>query len=267
MSLTSSPAAGLTVGVDAQQHQTAVQELRLFNFHANDVREVKSVEPEHAITLLEEVCFYGKATVTANPNYTRCTDVWFKGKCKMPSDYGGYIVDVVYTVQYLSQSGDSGGPWFHNERAFGITYGGCHPTDNQNPTWGAFTPVDFFHRINAGVMARDWLVSGQVLNAGQMLVSEDGRSELVMQHDGNLVLYQNHVPVWASLWLGVPMIPGTLVSMQLDGNFVMWNNGVALWSTSTWGSLGNRIKLQSDGNLVVFTTAWTPLWASNTCCI
>ena len=258
---------GLGSGLDVNHYTTPDVEERTFHPSTNTVGEVRSVEPYHAITINEPVCFYGRASAAANPNFPNCTQVTAKGLCHMPAADGGWTIDVVYTWDYLSKKGDSGGPWYFNWRAFGITYGGCNPNPNGPQTIGAFTPADYFDsRINAGVMARDWLVAGQVMPPGTIVMSEDGRSEFVMQHDGNLVIYHNHVPVWSTLWLGVPMQPGALAAMETDGNLVLWSNGVALWSTGTWHWPGSRIKMQSDGNLVVYSLDWTPRWASNTCC-
>jgi hypothetical protein len=40
--------------------------------------------------------------------------------------------------------------------------------------------------------------------------------------------------------------------MQADGNLVLYNkNGKALWASGTAGSVGDRLEVQSDGNLVV----------------
>lgn len=48
-----------------------------------------------------------------------------------------------------------------------------------------------------------------------------------MQEDGNLVIYVNNTPIWASGTNGHPM--GTLV-MQNDGNAVIYG---AVWASNT----------------------------------
>jgi hypothetical protein len=63
------------------------------------------------------------------------------------------------------------------------------------------------------------LLPGQQLNPGQSKVSCDGRFTLVMQGDGNLVLYQQ---------------------------------GRALWNTQTNGRGGHHAVMQSDGNFVLY---------------
>jgi hypothetical protein len=58
--------------------------------------------------------------------------------------------------------------------------------------------------------------------------------------------------------------------MQSDGNLVVYTSGgTALWSTHTNGHTGAYALLQSDGNFVVYTSSGGPgkggaLWASNT---
>ncbi|MCG7216336.1 hypothetical protein [Paenibacillus mucilaginosus] len=46
--------------------------------------------------------------------------------------------------------------------------------------------------------AKDTLFVGEQLAAGQSLQSQNGRFNLVMQTDGNLVLYRDHgIPIWS----------------------------------------------------------------------
>ncbi|MFD8479385.1 hypothetical protein [Kitasatospora sp. NPDC059673] len=94
------------------------------------------------------------------------------------------------------------------------------------------------------------LLSGQKLVPGQSMIS--GESELVMQQDGNLVLYLDgdnghRGPVlWAS---GTYGNPGAYAYMQPDGNLVIYrqgggpDSGGALWSTGTWGHPGSNAAL------------------------
>ncbi len=54
-----------------------------------------------------------------------------------------------------------------------------------------------------------------------------------MQGDGNFVLYdQNNDPVWAS---GTAGNPGADLAVQEDGNLVVYLNGNPLWATNTAG--------------------------------
>ncbi|GAA0984093.1 hypothetical protein GCM10009555_057190 [Acrocarpospora macrocephala] len=110
----------------------------------------------------------------------------------------------------------------------------------------------------------DRLTADQELNVGAELVSGNGRVRLVMQGDGNLVLYRvdDGHPLWdTGTWGG----PVTRAVMQGDGNFVLYDDsGQAHWASGTDGNLGAWLCLQNDGNLVVYGTAGNPLWATNT---
>jgi hypothetical protein len=108
------------------------------------------------------------------------------------------------------------------------------------------------------------LVAGQQLNIGDELTPSTGRTVLVMQADGNLVLYRvdDSTVLWASNTRGQPV---TCAIMQGDGNFVCYDaNGRAHWATRTAGNPGSYLLVQDDGNLVVYTDNGVALWASNT---
>jgi hypothetical protein len=100
---------------------------------------------------------------------------------------------------------------------------------------------------------------------GKQWISCDGRFDLNMQTDGNLVLYEGATALWASNTVSC----GGCVSMQSDGNLVVYDSGGMLpghacWATGTNGNPGDFLALQNDGNLVIYTSAGTPIWASNT---
>jgi hypothetical protein len=108
------------------------------------------------------------------------------------------------------------------------------------------------------------LSAGQQLQAGQELVSVGGQYTLIMQDDGNLVVYGNGCVIWASNTSNVSGEGANDLSMQTDGNLVIYTGtGVALWSSRTAGTgSGNSLNMQVDGNLVVYNSAAQPLWAS-----
>ncbi|WP_196139547.1 phosphatidylinositol-specific phospholipase C domain-containing protein [Aliikangiella sp. G2MR2-5] len=89
---------------------------------------------------------------------------------------------------------------------------------------------------------------------------------LVMQHDGNLVLYRFSngrvaEPLWAT---GTNWGSQHRAIFQGDGNLVVYDQyGNALWASHTHGS-GNRLILQGDGNLVIYNATGGAVWASNT---
>ncbi len=96
------------------------------------------------------------------------------------------------------------------------------------------------------------VASGTTLRAGDYLRSPDWRFTLVMQFDGNLVVYSadKYTPIWnARTWNK----PGAYATMQNDGNFVVYDsNGSALWNTFKFTEGASVLKMQSDGNLVTY---------------
>ena len=95
---------------------------------------------------------------------------------------------------------------------------------------------------------------------GTQWISCDGRFGLIMQTDGNLVLYQGPCidtrcgsPIWSSNTQSC----GGCVSMQGDGNFVVYGTagqvaGDACWGSGTNGHAGAYLQLQNDGDLVMY---------------
>lgn len=84
-----------------------------------------------------------------------------------------------------------------------------------------------------------------------------GRSHrLVLQSDGNLVLYGPSGVVWASGGSDADR-----VVLQDDGNLVSYNaSGTARWSSGSWGTNGTRLVVQDDGNLVIYSADGTAMW-------
>lgn len=113
----------------------------------------------------------------------------------------------------------------------------------------------------------DTLATGQQLTVDQQLESASGDYRVVMQGDGNLVLYEfANAPVWATNTAGIPAPhTPTHAVMQTDGNFVLYSDdGVPAWATGSNGGGNRRLVLQDDRNLVVYDDAGHPWWASNT---
>lgn len=102
------------------------------------------------------------------------------------------------------------------------------------------------------------LMAGMSLLAGQAIESPNRRFTLQYQADGNLVLYDNDTPVWASATNGAP---GS-VQMQPDGNLVIYNDRQhPVWASGTDGHAGAMLQLQDDGNAVLYKDG-RALWAT-----
>ena len=131
-------------------------------------------------------------------------------------------------------------------------------TNSGAPTWSSITaghPVFTY-------FGSDQLTNNQTLHQGQYLRSADGRHGLLMQPDGNLVLYGlgYHV-LWASYTNGKG---ASFVAMQSDGNLVIYTAAnKPLWATVTAGRGVSSAVVQNDGNFVVYASS-TPTWASGT---
>lgn len=103
------------------------------------------------------------------------------------------------------------------------------------------------------------LVLGQTLLSGESLYSPNRKFRLLMQADGNLVLYRSdqEQALWSTGtdgwdqgglgdWLDGPVI------LQDDGNLVHYDvEGRARWASKTVG-VGRVLRLQDDGNLVLY---------------
>ncbi|MFD6918468.1 hypothetical protein ACFWB2_10945 [Streptomyces virginiae] len=127
--------------------------------------------------------------------------------------------------------------------------------------------------------ARETILNiGRRLAPGEKMTSPTENTELVMQADGNLVLYAlgnpggYKLPLWNS---GTYGNAGAYATMQEDGNFVIYKQGGgpqtggAIWQTASYGDhndLKPVAKLESDGNFKVigrkddrWGTHWSPL--------
>lgn len=107
--------------------------------------------------------------------------------------------------------------------------GGGIPTPTPTPT---ATPAP-----------RSSLAGGDALNPGDFLVSLNGTFKLIMQSDGNLVLYRGTQVLWSSGAKGA----GAYAAMQTDGNLVIYSAGLAKWTSNTADFPGAKLQLQDDG--------------------
>lgn len=98
---------------------------------------------------------------------------------------------------------------------------------------------------------------GDRLTPGEVLVSDDNRHRLVLQTDGNLVLYawdgmptQRQLVLFSTDTVGQSMRE---LIMQADGNLVLYRtDGSVAWQSGTPGRAVDFAVLQNDGNFVIY---------------
>lgn len=109
----------------------------------------------------------------------------------------------------------------------------------------------------------DRLYNGNMLSSSYYIRSSDLRYALLMQADGNLILFgPGYHVLWAS---GTNGNPGAYLGLQNDGNIVIYSSsGKAIWATNTNGQSLSYLIMQSDGNLVAYSPSGSAIWATNT---
>lgn len=110
----------------------------------------------------------------------------------------------------------------------------------------------------------DALHLGQSLSAGKELVSYNGFNKLIVQNDGNVVLYNpDQLAVWDTMGKRTTLKANN-ITLQGDGNLVAYTvTGQVAWASNTAGTGADRLSLQDDGNLVLYKGS-TPVWSTGT---
>ncbi|MDX1659560.1 MAG: S1 family peptidase [Nitriliruptorales bacterium] len=143
----SAPWAGEHIGSrgDIEWHTTSHVEVPEFWSNTNFRRVVKSREPNsggHAVGTY--VCHYGRSSgYSCGYIYDSYMSVTFKWN-------GQWVTasNMVEVDRGKSVGGDSGGPWFYSDRAFGIHHG--HLTSNSHPVYSKIQNVE----IQFGVVTK-----------------------------------------------------------------------------------------------------------------
>jgi hypothetical protein len=100
---------------------------------------------------------------------------------------------------------------------------------------------------------------GFTLLPGQAIYSPNGQFMLTLQSDGNLVEYNSTgTPFWSSQTQGQHV---TAMVMQGDGNLVLYNGNTAVWATNSVGHPGAELSLQNNGALIIYQGT-TQVWAA-----
>lgn len=111
--------------------------------------------------------------------------------------------------------------------------------------------------------AKDRIDSGTCLHQNKEIKSRNGCFKMVMQKDGNMVIYRksNGAATWSSQ---TPRTCTNNACMQKDGNFVLYDcHKHPTWSTHTLNNEGASVVLQNDGNLVMYAyKSSRAIWSS-----
>jgi len=115
------------------------------------------------------------------------------------------------------------------------------------------------NRIRAGQKGE--LRIGERLTAGQPLHSADGRFRFEVGEDANLIVHWiGHRTIWNSD--NAKARGEYYLILQEDGNLVLYNaEDEPIWSTGTVGSGAESLVMQSDGNLVLYSSK-SAVWAT-----
>jgi peptidoglycan hydrolase-like protein with peptidoglycan-binding domain len=119
----------------------------------------------------------------------------------------------------------------------------------------------FFAVSDAAGVGETELRPGEKLLPGQQILSKNRQYRLILQKDGNLVLYH---PNGSSLWDSATVGRGGSAVMQTDGNFVVYDRANRpAWHAGTQGR-GFKVAIQDDGNLVIYDRVNRPAWNAGT---
>jgi hypothetical protein len=113
------------------------------------------------------------------------------------------------------------------------------------------------------------LIATGTLPAGGQMLSGNKLYRVEVQPTGALVLYDNYSN--KQLWSSNTKGDARDLVMQNDGNLVLYaKNDSVIWASETTGKKGDYfLALQDDGNLVVYQGIYqspkaTPIWATDT---
>lgn len=109
----------------------------------------------------------------------------------------------------------------------------------------------------------DCLDNGDELDAGQQLMSNDGRIHLDMQADGDLVLWQTYS---GALWTAGTSGVGNYLAVEEDGTMVIYTkDGGVAWTSDTGGQGCNHLQLLQDGcDMAMVNDDDDQCWRANT---
>ena len=118
------------------------------------------------------------------------------------------------------------------------------------------------------------LASGETLQSGKAMISENGLYTLKIQSDGNIVLYKVDVDPWIDLWAsgttGKGNGPYTMTMQSNDNHLILHDTNskvicapnVYIGNDGLDWATGGYATLQTDGNFVVYDGYDNVMWST-----
>lgn len=115
--------------------------------------------------------------------------------------------------------------------------------------------------INVVEPSTSEMYNNESLRVGDELISRNGDYRMVLQGDGNLVIYSSGKVVWTTKTNGTN---AKRLTLQGDGNLVLYKNGgQSVWASKTRKDNPNKLAIQNDGNAVLYRNG-KAVWSSGT---
>ena len=115
-----------------------------------------------------------------------------------------------------------------------------------------------------GVPMPPTLSPGGSMVRGDWLYSNKGNHCFGLQGNGCICLFMLH-PKNGVLWKAEQYWSGQVLRMQDDGNLVIYDyQNSAVWASNTAGYPGSVLRLEDDGNLLIYAPGTRPIWATGT---
>ncbi|HAS39226.1 MAG TPA: lectin [Microscillaceae bacterium] len=110
---------------------------------------------------------------------------------------------------------------------------------------------------------RNYLIGSenQTLQKGEALVSNNGHYQFIYQKDGNLVLSKtsDKTILWSSETQGKA---SDKVVMQADGNLVIYEGTTSVWASNTVGHPNAYLTVQMNGKAMIYQGE-KAIWSTN----
>lgn len=107
------------------------------------------------------------------------------------------------------------------------------------------------------------LSQGAKLNAGDTLVSNNGRFTAKMQSDGNFVVRDAKVAAWLDPVWSTRSSGRNSITMQTDGNLVISDRkNRPVWNSGTKNKGGKQLELWDNGNLAITDANSKIVWST-----